>query len=109
MSQGVRTHVALKVLNLNCRSNPLPSLQRRHLPLSTKSVASLARAVASSPSEAEMSFVETILNTLVENCRQSLDDSIRTTRVEIVEHNVEDNRGDRIESIFEAQNLVTSL
>lgn len=63
------THVALNVLNLNCRSSPFPSLQMIHLQLSTSFVTSCASNSPSSPLEGEMSFTSTILSQLNENDR----------------------------------------
>jgi len=54
------TQVALNVLNLNCRSSPLPLSHNFHRPESTSAVACDVSSSVFSPREGEISLAETI-------------------------------------------------
>lgn len=64
---GVRTHVALKVLNLKGRSRPAPPLDRCHLPLSTSSVAARTISVLSGLSDIARSDCPSLASPVLEN------------------------------------------
>jgi hypothetical protein len=59
------TQVALNVLNLNCRSSPLPLSHNFHRPESTSAVVSFVSSSVFSPREGEMSLAETIVDTVL--------------------------------------------
>lgn len=59
------TQVALKVLNLNWRSSPLPLSHNFHRPESTSAVVCDVSSSVFSPREGEMSLAETIVRAVL--------------------------------------------
>lgn len=69
----IHTQVALNVLNLNCRSSPLPLSHSFHRPESTSAVVWFVSSSVFSPRDGEMSLAETILGAVLWNPRNFAD------------------------------------
>jgi hypothetical protein len=67
------TQVALNVLNLNCRSSPLPFSHSFHRPESTSAVVCVVSSSVFSPREGEISLAETIVGAVLWKVRNFAD------------------------------------